>query len=71
MPVWQAAFIHGSENKVVAGLIAVSFALSFAANYLPMLSEISDGTKTIILTVVISAVAAIIFPRKEEVAEDA
>ena len=62
----------GKANKVVAGLIAASFVLSCAATYLPMLSEISDGTKTIILTVVISAVAAIIFPRKEEeVAEDA
>ncbi len=57
------------ENKVVAGLIAVSFALSFAVRYLPVLS---DGTKTIILTVVISAAAAILFPIKRgEVAENA
>lgn len=60
------------ENKIVACLIAVSFASSFAATYLPALAEISDGTKTIILTVVISAAAAIIFPRKQtEVAENA
>lgn len=60
------------NNKVVAGLIAVSFTLSCVAAYLPALSEISDGTKTIILTVVISAVAALIFPIKQtEVEENA
>ena len=60
------------ENKVVAGLIAVSFGLSLTVRYLPKLSSISDGTKTIILTVVISVAAAIIFPRRiAEVAENA
>lgn len=54
------------KNKVVAGLVVVCFAVSYAANYLPFISEISSGTKTIILTVTISAIAALLFPRKEE-----
>lgn len=52
------------KNKVIAGLILLSFAASFGATYLPVISVISSGTRTIILTVVISTVAAILFPRK-------
>lgn len=54
------------KSKVVAGLVAVSFAASFAAEHI--LSGISSGTRTIILTVVISGIAALIFPHEE--AED-
>ena len=53
------------KNKVVAGLVAVSFALSFAAAKLPALAEVSSGTKTILLTVLIAAGAALLFPVKE------
>ncbi len=56
-------------NKVVAALVIISFALSFFFSRAPFLSFISDGTKTIILTVAISAIAALLFPTKEE-AED-
>ena len=56
-------------NKVVAALVLISFALSFFFAKASFLSFISDGTKTIILTVAILAVAALLFPRKEE-AED-
>lgn len=58
------------KNKIVAGLVAVCFAVSYAANYLPLIKDISSGTKTIILTVTISAAAAILFPRKEEAKDD-
>ena len=50
------------DSKVLAGLVAVCFALSFAASKAPVVSSLSEGTRTIILTVVISAVAAILFP---------
>lgn len=52
------------KDKVVAGLVLISFAASYAAAVLPLLSSLSDGTRTIILTVVISAAAAILFPVK-------
>jgi len=54
------------KSKVVCGVVAISFLLSYLANTLPFLAAISTGTKTIILTVVISLVAAILFPVKEE-----
>nr|WP_251388453.1 AzlC family ABC transporter permease [Mediterraneibacter agrestimuris] len=54
------------KEKVIAGLILLSFSASFGAAYLPVISNLSDGTRTIILTVVISASAAILFPRKSE-----
>ena len=52
------------KNKVVAGLVAVSFICSFAfARLLPGLSE---GMRTVVLTVALSAAAALLFPVKDE-----
>ncbi len=53
------------ENKAVCGVIAVSFASSWLMNMLPVFSSLSSGTVTIILTVAISAAAAILFPAAE------
>ena len=52
------------KNRVVAGLVAVSFACSFAAARL--LPSLSGGTRTVVLTVVLSAAAALLFPMKDE-----
>lgn len=57
------------KDKVIAVLIAVCFAASFAASCLPLLSQIPEGTRTILLTVLLSAGAAILFPRKETTEE--
>ena len=57
------------KDKVVAVLVAISFALSFACNYLPGISTLSDGTRTILLTVLISSAAAVLFPVKDQEAE--
>ncbi len=54
------------KNRVIALFVLVSFAASFAATYLPLISQLSSGTRTIILTVLISAIAAILFPVNEE-----
>ena len=54
------------KDKVVAVLVAISFALSFACNYLPGISALSDGTRTILLTVLISSAAAVLFPVKNQ-----
>lgn len=53
------------KNKVVAGLILICFAASYAASWLPVISNFSGGTRTIILTAVISAIAAFLFPVKQ------
>ncbi len=52
------------KSKVIAGLIAVCFLVSFASSYLPVISGIPSGTRTIILTVALSAAAAALFPRE-------
>lgn len=54
------------KDKVIAGLVALAFAFSWAFARLPVVSNLSDGTRTIILTVALSAGAAALFPRKEE-----
>ena len=54
------------ESRVIAALVALSMAASCAFAYLPVVSAISPGTRVIILTVAISAVAAVLFPVKEE-----
>ena len=57
------------KDRVVAGCVVLSFAASYAFDVIPRLAAISAGTRTILLTVVISALAAALFPRKEA-AED-
>lgn len=52
------------KDKIIAGLIAVCFAASFAASYIPFIKDMTDGTKTILLTLIISAAAAILFPKE-------
>ncbi len=54
------------KNKVIAGIVAISFALSFAFSKIPYLRNISSGIRIMILTVVIGLVAAVLFPVKEE-----
>ena len=54
------------KNLIVAALVVISFVLSFACEYLLGISALSGGTRTIILTVAISAAAAVLFPVKQE-----
>lgn len=57
------------KDKVIAVLVVLAFASSWGFAHLPGVSALSDGTRTIILTVILSAGAAALFPRKEEAAE--
>ena len=54
------------KDKILAGLVAFCFAASFAMSRLPVVSAIPEGTRILILTVVIASAAALIFPRKDE-----
>ena len=59
---------RGKKNHVVLGAIIVSFVLSLlAAKLLP---QLSDGMRILLLTILISAGAAILFPREEPDAEE-
>ncbi len=54
------------KNKTVLILVMISFLSSYLCTIIPMISSISSGTRIIILTVVISLLAAFIKPIKEE-----
>lgn len=54
------------KNKVIALLVLVSMASSFVFTKTPILADLSEGMRVIILTVVISLLAAILFPVYKE-----
>ena len=54
------------KNKVIAGLVIAAMLCSSLFSYLPFLSGISTGMKVIILTILLSGAAAILFPVKED-----
>ena len=57
------------KSRILAGLIAVSFLASGLAAVLPRISSLSEGTRTILLTVVLATAAALVFPVKPEAVE--
>lgn len=52
------------KDRVLAGLIVITMAISWGFTKIPFLSGISSGFRIVILTVVISAAAAALFPVK-------
>ena len=53
---------QAKKDRVVCVLVIISFLLSYICKDMP----ISSGTRTILLTIIISVAAAIIRPRKED-----
>ncbi len=58
------------KDRVVLLFVILCFAASFAASRLPGLAELSSGTRVILLTVVLAAIAAAAFPIKDEEAAE-
>ena len=54
------------KNRIIAGLVLISFAASWAFNALPWFDGISSGLKIILLTGAISLGAALLFPVERE-----
>lgn len=54
------------KNKVILGLVTVSFLCSFIFYYIPVIRDFSDGNRTIILTIAISAAGALLYPVSQE-----
>ncbi len=54
------------KNRIIAALVVISFAASYAFNAIAWFDGISSGMKIIILTVAISLGAALLFPVGEE-----
>ena len=59
------------QDKIVGVLVLLSFLASFVAVHVPGLMELSGGTRTIILTVLLSGLAAYFFPVKEDASHGA
>ena len=53
------------KERSVALCVAFGFLCSWASGVLPALRDLSPGTRTILLTLGLSALAALVFPRKE------
>ncbi len=54
------------KDRIIAGVVVLCFAASWCVNKLSLFAFMSGGTKTIVLTVLISAAAALLFPHNEE-----
>ena len=53
-------------DKIIAAVVVVSMSVSLLFQSIPGLKNISSGFQIILLTVLISAAAAVLFPVKEE-----
>lgn len=54
------------KEKLIGAIIIVCFVMSYLAARLPVIRNISSGTRIIVLTVIIASVCAIFFPVKDE-----
>ena len=54
------------KSRVVFGLVAASFAASYACSVLPVISSLSEGNRILLLTVALSLAAAVLFPIADE-----
>ena len=59
------------KDRVVAFLVPLCFVASWAAAALPRVSTLSTGTRTILLTVLVSSAAALLFPIPDETKTEA
>ena len=53
------------KERIIAVLVVISMAISYLSARLPAVASISSGTRIIVITVVISSVAAILFPIRD------
>ena len=58
------------KERILAVLVIVSMTVSAGFTFLPVLSQISPGLRIIIITIVLSGIAAVLFPVKESEEEE-
>ena len=58
------------KDKIVLLFVVLAFFFSYLFSVLPVLCSLSSGTRTILLTVVLSCTAAFFFPVSEKTSED-
>ena len=54
------------KDRIVMVCVLTSFSLSWISGFVPYIKDMSEGTRILILTILISSAAALLFPRKEE-----
>ncbi len=54
------------KSRILAGLVAVSMALSLAAARMPRVRDITPGTRIILLTLLVAGAGAFLFPIRDE-----
>jgi len=55
------------KSKVILWLVVISMTMSAICEFAPLISAIPAGVRIILLTVIISTVAAVLFPVKEDI----
>ncbi len=60
----------GRKHKTIAVLIVISMVSSYFCSILPVISKLSTGNRTILLTILIAGAAAIIKPLPKEVTNE-
>lgn len=54
------------ENKIIAFFVVITMVFSYLSSRKPTIASISSGTRIIVITVVISSIAALLFPVKDK-----
>lgn len=54
------------ENKIIAAFVCIAMIISYLSSRIPMIASVSSGTRIIVITVVISSIAALLFPVKDD-----
>jgi ECF transporter S component (folate family) len=68
---YSFAYVFGGIlPRIIAGIIVACFVLSYVCSKLPFISNLTEGTRTIILTVIIASIASILFPKNDEEEEE-
>ena len=57
------------KDRIVGVFVALSFLCSWLFSVLPLVRDISEGLRTILLTVLLASAAAVLFPVKDEGAD--
>lgn len=57
------------KSRIIAGVVLASMAASAAFPWIPLAGKLSSGIQIILLTIMVSAAAAVLFPVKEEGAD--
>ena len=60
----------GRKDHAVLGAVILSFACSYASLHIPVISSMSTGNRTIILTVLLCSIFALLFPRTNDIGAD-